>query len=143
MNIRKTKYEKYLDHTEKKERMAITKLRLSSHNLPIEQLRYQQVSREERTCSICDTREVGDEVHYLVGCGNEVMTTIRRKFRDEVEKAQPQFEKLSMSNIIHYCLKTHDTATFTPFGKYVHSILQVYDDEVDKQIEEATKCPIM
>ena len=40
-----------------------TRLRLSSHSMPIELGRYHRIKRENRLCSICN--EIGDERHYL------------------------------------------------------------------------------
>ena len=54
-------FEKYLDLIPRKERKAITRLRISSHTLPIEVLRYQGVTHEgDRKCDICKTNEIGD-----------------------------------------------------------------------------------
>ena len=70
----KFQYEKYLDFTENKQRTAITKLRLSCHKLPIEQLRIEKINRDQRICNICDSNMVGDEIHYLESCGISTAT---------------------------------------------------------------------
>ncbi len=137
------KYENYLDLAQKDHRIAISRLRLSSHKLPIEQMRIQKVNREERVCPICESGEVGNEWHYLENCDNGAMRDIRVKFREEVEDTQTQFKNFSLNNILHYCLRGHDKETFTPLGKYVHNVLHTYDEEVERQIEEATNCSIM
>ena len=136
-------YERYLDKTEKKYRTSITQIRLSSHKLPIEVMRYQEALVEKRICTICDKNETGDEQHYLERCENVAMEECRSRFRVEVEKVQPQFQKMSMENIIHYCLQTHDEGTYDPFGRYVHNMLKVYDDEVERLFDSATQCPLM
>ena len=106
-------------------------------------MRYQQALAEDRICTICDKNETGDEHHYLERCENVAMKECRSRFRVEVEKVQPQFQKMSMENIIHYCLQTHDEGTYNPFGKYVHNMLKVYDDEVERLFDPVTQCPLM
>ena len=52
-------------------RVAMTKLRLSAHNLEIETGRYSQTNAEERLCTYClysGQRVIEDEVHFLVRC---------------------------------------------------------------------------
>ena len=137
------KYEKYLDYTEKKQRQAISQLRLSSHKLPIEQMRIYNVNKGQRICDLCNSGEVGDEMHYLEKCSNLAMGKCRSKFKDEIEAAQPQFQKFNISNTIQYCLKVHDKETYIAFGRFVSNILKTYDNEMEKQLEEATRCPIM
>ena len=60
--------ERYLtDIKNVKHRMAMTRLRLSSHNLNIEEGRYSSTPREERICSLCK-KDVEDETHFLIIC---------------------------------------------------------------------------
>ena len=60
--------EKYLtDIKNVKHRVAMTRLRLSSHRLNIEEGRYTATLREERICSLCK-KDVEDETHFLVKC---------------------------------------------------------------------------
>jgi hypothetical protein len=63
------KFEPYLLHTKRKERVAMTKLRISDHKLMIEEGRYRRpiTPREERTCYMC-TNRIEDEVHFLTEC---------------------------------------------------------------------------
>ena len=63
------KYELYLNHTNRRERVAMTKLRTSDHKLMIEELRRirPKPPREQRTCFMCHG-EVEDETHFLTEC---------------------------------------------------------------------------
>jgi hypothetical protein len=49
-------------------RIAMTKLRLSSHNLAVERGRWQRQPREERVCRLCNSGEVQDEQHIISRC---------------------------------------------------------------------------
>jgi hypothetical protein len=42
--------------------------RTSSHRLPIEIGRWQNINRENRVCNLYQGRELGDEFHYLFDC---------------------------------------------------------------------------
>ena len=63
------KYEPYLDHKIRRERVTMTKLRTSDHKLMIEDLRKWRPKppREERTCIMCHGK-VEDETHFLTEC---------------------------------------------------------------------------
>ena len=71
-------FEGYLDNIQRRDRKEITKFRLASHKLPVEALRYGEISREDRKCTICSMNKVGDEWHYLTECTNEMMMEITK-----------------------------------------------------------------
>ena len=80
------KFEKYLNHTNRKERVALTKLRISDHKLMIEQGRHTRpiTNRQERYCHMCTTT-VEDECHFFTDCKlygdrEEFWQTIYTKF---------------------------------------------------------------
>ena len=45
---------------------TFSRLKLSSHSMPIELLRWNRVNRNVRLCNVCDV--VGDERHYIYDC---------------------------------------------------------------------------
>ena len=45
---------------------AFSRLKLSSHTMPVELLRWNRISREIRLCNVCGV--VGDERHYIYDC---------------------------------------------------------------------------
>ena len=53
---------------EEYQRIAFTKLRLSSHNLAIQRGRWTRQPREQRLCQLCDNHEVQDEAHIIERC---------------------------------------------------------------------------
>ena len=63
-------YETYLDIFPTKYRVALSKLRLSTHSLLIETGRYgrNRVDRNERRCTLCDTGDLEDECHFILIC---------------------------------------------------------------------------
>ena len=62
--------ESYLHHFEMKNtkhKIALTRFRLSNHNLLIEKGRYIELERNERKCFICKDL-IEDEQHFIVKC---------------------------------------------------------------------------
>ncbi len=49
-------------------RICMCKFRTSNHRLAIEKLRYTNVPREQRTCNLCNSNQLGDEFHFLFTC---------------------------------------------------------------------------
>ena len=56
---------------------CITKIRLSSHKLAIEQGRYNKANRNRRTCKLC-INEIEDEMHFILSCPSYV--NLRKQF---------------------------------------------------------------
>ena len=70
----------------------ICKFRCGCHRLPIESGRWHKIQRDERTCIICNSNEIGDEYHYILVCNF---------FSSERKKLLPK-----------YCQKNANTAKF-------------------------------
>ena len=47
-----------------KTRVAVTKIRISCHLLPIESGRYKKIPTAERICPLCKRSAIGDEFHF-------------------------------------------------------------------------------
>ena len=134
-------FEKYLDLIPRKERKAITRLRISSHTLPIEVLRYQGVTDEgDRKCDICKTMEIGDEWHYLLKCRNHNISNTRESFMQDIKTIQPQLRQFNMPELVKYCLIMQDTQIQQRTALFVKGLLDTYSKE--KEQKEGT-CSIM
>ena len=73
--------EPYLTSSKAKlHRQALSKLRLSAHNLSIERGRHRKIPREDRKCSVCGVVE--DEIHFLDNCTK--FSNERKQFIDVV-----------------------------------------------------------
>ena len=141
---KKFEFEPYLDNIPRDDRKAITKLRLSSHKLPIEVMRYQNKNQnknwKERKCKICNTKEVGDEWHYLTSCKNDKIIATRSQFQEEVKKIQPQLRDFQVKDLMKYCMILHDTSIQLTTSVFVKEMLNAYTDAVE---EEEGSCCIM
>ena len=126
-------YETYLDNVPKHLRIHMTRLRTSSHILPIEVQRYKKikVNRENRKCQICNLVEMGDEEHYLLRCNNINISNARNSFFEKIRKDISQFDKFTNNNIIDYCMNMSDINIQMPMAIYVKNILSIYKEEVE------------
>jgi hypothetical protein len=61
------RFEKYLDVLNDKNRFTFCRFRTSNHRLPIEVGHWANVERHNRLCQLCQSREIGDEFHYVLG----------------------------------------------------------------------------
>ncbi|MCG8049040.1 MAG: hypothetical protein N0E48_26130, partial [Candidatus Thiodiazotropha endolucinida] len=75
-----------------KHRRAITKLRLSSHNLLIETGRHRQIERADRKCVYCNLNDIEDELHFILICPQ--YTDIRQLFIKKYYYTRPNMFKL-------------------------------------------------
>ena len=63
------KFEQYLDILDNKNRVKLTKFRMSNHYLPVEKGRWYKIPRHLRICPLCpESNSIGDELHYLLFC---------------------------------------------------------------------------
>ena len=79
--------------TVKKFRIAMSRLRCSSHDLFIESGRYINVERENRFCKLCDLNQVEDEYHFVLVC--PVYSPIRELYIKKYYFEQPNQFKFS------------------------------------------------
>ena len=87
------RFEKYLDVLNDKNRFTFCRFRTSNHRLPIEVGRWTNVERQNRLCQLCQSREIGDEFHYVLQCPNFV--TDRKKSNCKILFNRPNTLKLS------------------------------------------------
>ena len=73
-------FKHYLNILPNKLRVAISRLRLSSHQLCIETGRYSQnrVDRAQRICTLCKKSDIEDEYHFVLVC--PVYSILRQKY---------------------------------------------------------------
>ena len=73
-------FEHYLKVLPNKLRVALSRLRLSSHQLRIETGRYSQniVDRAQRMCTFCNKSDIEDEYHFVLMC--PVYSILRQKY---------------------------------------------------------------
>ena len=87
-------FEKYLINLYHLARRNLLKFRLSSHRLPIQHLRYTDIPRHDRLCTLCDMNELGDEFHYLFSCKHQEIFRNRKTLLSKYFQNNPNVIKL-------------------------------------------------
>lgn len=117
------KYEPYLDHTNRSERVAMTKLRTSDHKLMIEELRRRRPKppREERTCFMCHDK-VEDEIHFLTDCR---LYGSYDQHWGGIQEHVPQIRTMNNAQKFEYIMIQEDPEVLTKVLKMVHELTQL------------------
>ena len=100
------RFENYLSHPKRKERVAMTKLRISDHKLMVEKGRHAHpiIPREDRKCHMCTT-EVENEVHFLTDCK---IYGSQNDFWNQVTTKFPQTLNLNKEDKLVFILTQED-----------------------------------
>ena len=77
----------YLKHLDLKDRINLCKFRCGNSYIPIISGRFYGVDFEDRICSLCNSREIGDEYHYVMKC--TFFKNERQKFIDSTYWKNP------------------------------------------------------
>ena len=82
----------------------LVKLRISNHKLMIEIGRYNQVSKDNRTCPICGSNQIEDETHFLFYCSK--YSSIRNEFYKKIQFQLPNIKFLPINELIIELMNT-------------------------------------
>ena len=96
------------------------------------------IEREDRKCTICDSSQVGDEIHYLLNCTNQNISKIRKDHIDKLRKEIDQFQNFTETCMIQYCLVLNDARIIDGMTKYIKAIAETYNEEL---VENPVKQP--
>ena len=105
------KIDHYLHHRNRKERVAMTKLRVSDHKLMIEHGRHvrPRTPREERTCHMCNNL-VEDETHFFTDC---TIYGDKEEFWSKVYTKFPQVMNLTSKEKFTFLMTQEDEEIMT------------------------------
>ena len=124
------RFESYLDLIKNvKTRVAVTKMRISCHLLPIESERYKKISRVERLCPLCNRFESGDEFHYLLKCIHSSLSHIRGIFLKSLCLINSNFTNMSCKALFLYIMSMCDENIINLSAYYIENILNCYKSE--------------
>ena len=118
-------YEQYLNHINFRNlRRVLTKLRLSDHNLMIEQGRKAKIKipHERRTCKLCYNEhlsQIEDEIHFLFDCQWRKYIVLRKNLIAEITTQVPQFYKLNNIQKFVYIMSSEDQIIVRKFSLFV------------------------
>ena len=118
--------EPYLTHIrDTRYRVALSRFRLSSHNLEIELGRHTNPKTpvERRICKNCHSNETEDEIHFLLKC--QKFINIRLPLLNCARLSFPDFNSLPIESQFQLLMTTSDSDLLTQLGKYVHSGFEI------------------
>ena len=115
-------YENYLSVIKNvNQRTAVTKLRLSNHDLMIEKGRHLRLEINQRNCPLCPGNLLEDEFHLLLTC--KTFSFIRNDLFRVVEDITPRFIYLSKEEKLKTLLCDDKIINFT--GIFLHKALEL------------------
>ena len=114
------------------ERVAVTKMRISCHLLPIEAGRYKKVPRDERFCSFCKP-SIGNEFHYLMKCKRSSFSVLRSAFLERLYKVNSNFINMTDKVLFIYILTMHDENVVNLSAQYIDNIQNCYKSMKDDE----------
>ena len=107
-------------------RIAITKFRTSTHNLPIETGRYKNTPKEERYCIMCKENKIGNEKHVLFECTNKAIQDSRNKLLRKIQSLVPVFETFKNNDKLVYILSCSDRDITKEIGRFLGECLNLH-----------------
>ena len=84
------------------DRTALSKFRLSNHDLMIEKGRHQGLEEQQRHCPFCEGT-VETEKHFLMECST--FNTHRTRLFTNIRPINPEFNRLDIEQKFSYLLK--------------------------------------
>ena len=108
----------------------MTRLRLSSHRLPVELGRYYKTPLQQRTCHFCQAG-VGDEFHYLLDCESLEFKRLRETFIEKLIDVNQSFAMFAKTDLFHYLLGMYDDSVILITASYCKDILSLYDEQTE------------
>ena len=109
-----------------KYRSAITRFRISAHNLPLEKGRWEGINKTERKCKKCINNDVGDEKHYILHCNAPDVVKLRAMFSKDNKLVRIPSECAS-SFIGSILARSKGTPQST--GKFLNGIIEFLKDK--------------
>ena len=98
-------------------RKDLVKIRISNHKLMIETGRYNQTSRNDRFCPICNSGIIEDEFHFLFHCPKYSIP--REKFYNQIQQNFVDFNQLSYTELIIKLMNSQNFSVNSHLLKFV------------------------
>ena len=119
-------FEEYLITLDFKYMKNLCKFRCRSHNLPVNNGRFIEVTQADLKCTLCKSGDVGDEYHYLCVCS--YFNAERTKFIDNGMILNPLTYK--------HLLNSRNASTLKQISKFIGIIFSkfVYIENIDRDV---------
>ena len=119
-------FEEYLITLDFKYMKNLCKFRCRSHNLPVNNGRFIEVTQADLKCTLCKSGDVGDEYHYLCVCS--YFNAERTKFIDNGMILNPMTYR--------HLLNSRNASTLKQISKFIGIIFSkfVYIENIDRDV---------
>jgi hypothetical protein len=108
-------------------RIALSKIRLSAHGLPIETGRYDKIPRENRICPF-GCNNIGDEVHYLFQCSHPFFAGIRNPLVNKLANLHPDLNNMDIPNTAKFLLNATTPQSLGLVGGLCYKVLKMFSE---------------
>jgi len=108
-------------------KLAISKIRLSAHKLPIETERYTQVPRVDRICPL-GCQLIGDEYHYLLKCIHPAIHEVYAPIVSEIKTLIPGSDNFETNEVFKGLLNSGELSIIKLTGKLCHQVLETFKE---------------
>ena len=98
-------------------RKDLVKIRISNHKLMIETGRYNQTSRNDRFCPICNSGIIEDEFHFLFHCPKYSIP--REKSYNRIQQNFVDSNRLSYTELIIKLMSSQNVSVNSHLLKFV------------------------
>ena len=119
--------EKYLTVCDPSVCKYVTKIRISSHKLPIETGRYKNIQPENRLCSLCKFK-IGNEFHCIMECLHPTVTQIRNVYLHKIFNINAALKSFPRNTLFLYIMSFKDTSLINVTAKYIKDIIETYEN---------------
>ena len=116
--------EQYLDSIKNiKDRTALTKIRLSNHELMIEKGRHLDLQEHQRLCPFCDNK-IENEQHFVIEC--PTYNVLRQKLFHDIAENNNEFNELNEFEKFCFLLTAKDAGDLiSEYLEYLNKTLQI------------------
>ena len=118
------KREPYLNVVNNRDvRKSFIRFRVSAHDLAIERGRYKNIKSKSRICKNCQTREIENEIHFLINCPKYSYEC--ENLFSHVAKTCINFEKLSHQTKFIWLMTSEDTDIIIKVAYFIHKCFEI------------------
>ena len=110
--------EQYLNIHNFSHRRAMAKLRISDHPLQIEVGRYNRTPPSDRICTLCNAKDIENEVHFVLEC--ELYSDIRNSFINALN-FDTRAKQLVKDELFVYIMKSSDNIVLQKLCEFIYT----------------------
>jgi hypothetical protein len=110
------------------DRKALTRLRISAHNLEIEKGRHHRptkIPENKRICPHCSDNKIGNEMHLLLQC--TAFSNPREPLLTNINTIFPSTTNFQQDNLFKFIMHCHDSELVNHISNFLVAIQKIRD----------------